>query len=148
MKLFISSKKIRDNYSKSHTFNVSDCENAVKHFFTPCGYNCGVYGWNFDFFQFSNLYEGKFYNFCFVAGYRSFPASVRLPENIRLFIENAYKKSLEKFRFNYERRVSYDKRIRKMFLEKIHAYLKAEDEKERAKQKAKEEREAAKLKTA
>lgn len=144
MKLFITSKKIRENYSKNHTFNVSDCENAVKYFFTPCGYNCGEYGWNFDFFQFANLYEGKFYNFCFVAGYRSFPASVRLPENIRSFIEKAYKNSMEKYRFRYEKRLVYDKKIRKMFLEKIHAFLKAEDEKERAKQKAKEEREAAK----
>ena len=57
---------------------------------------------------------------------------------------SGYKNSVEKYRFQYEKRLVYDKKIRKMFLEKIHAYLKAEDEKERAKQKAREEREAAK----
>ena len=144
MKFEIKTSKIRENYSKSHTFNVSDCENAVNHFFEPCAYNGGMYGWNYDFFKFNEILSGRFYNFCFVAGYRGFPASVRLPENIREYIEKAYKKSEKDFRFDWKKRVQYGKRVRKTFLEKIQNYLNAEDEKERAKQKAREEREAAK----
>ena len=144
MKFQIKTREIREAFSKNHTFNVSDCENAVKHFFTPNAYNCGLYGWNYDYFEFNNILSGRFYSFCFVAGYRGFPASVRLPENIKNYIETAYKKSEKDFRFDWKKRVAYGKRVRRVFLQKIQNYLNAEDEKERAKLKAKEEREAAK----
>lgn len=63
MKCKVTQKQIRANFY--HVISIGYCEaQALLRDFTPFGYGSGVYGWNFDAYDFGGV--------CIVTGYRPF----------------------------------------------------------------------------
>lgn len=82
MKVKITSKTIRQNFDKKHIFFAGSIENEMTYFFGDGDfYNTGVYGWNY------NVYD--FCTFCVIYGYRSFPAYTVLPDSVIEYMKNA-----------------------------------------------------------
>ena len=64
MKNKITAKSIRERYSKIISIGYCDAQNLLS-FTSPDYYTCGVYGWNFDVYDFNNV--------AICTGYRGMP---------------------------------------------------------------------------
>lgn len=113
MKTKITSKEIRNYYTKNHIFNANAIENEITFFFGDGDYyNCGVYGWNYNVYDFNS--------FCVLFGYRSFPACVWMPENIVEYIKNARE---EARKLHWTEIEKYQEEVRATFKKMIIEYL-------------------------
>lgn len=63
MKLKVTKKQIRDNFHRVISIGYCDAY-ALLRDFTPFGFGSGVYGWNFNAYDFGGV--------CIVTGYRPF----------------------------------------------------------------------------
>lgn len=62
MKAQVKQKQIRTYYNNVFFINGCELSDIIKESISPCGYNAGVYGWNFDVYDFGAN--------CIVIGYR------------------------------------------------------------------------------
>lgn len=68
MKFKITRKEIKDNY---RAINVPYCElQGLLSYRSPIAYNSGIYGWNFDMYDFCTDFST---NICICTGYRNCP---------------------------------------------------------------------------
>lgn len=116
MKVRITSKEIRSNFPKSRIFFGNRIENEIKYFFGEADwYNCGVMGWNYDAYNFGT--------FTVIFGYRSFPASVNLPDYIIEYMRAARDFARSFTWTEYEKERAYIAAVRESFREMIVDYL-------------------------
>lgn len=86
MKYHITKKQVYNNYSRVYVCNAGRWDNfRASVNLSPVAYNCGVYGWNWDLWEFGSR--------AIVAGYRSFPAAAELPEKADRILKNFEKRA-------------------------------------------------------
>ena len=91
MKYKVTRKEICQNYYKVYAVGYCGLQ-PLAQLWEPVAYNCGVYGWNFDVYQFGGI--------AVCTGYRSMPGK-ELPEAARRILRNAEKYERE----NREKRI-------------------------------------------
>ena len=68
MKFKVTRKEIKENY---RAVSVPYCElQHLLHYRSPIAYNSGIYGWNYDMYDFSRDFNT---NICICTGYRNCP---------------------------------------------------------------------------
>ena len=68
MKFKVTRKEIKENY---RAINVPYCElQSLLSYRSPIAYNSGIYGWNYDVYDFSRDFST---NICICTGYRRYP---------------------------------------------------------------------------
>ena len=118
MKTRITSKRIREYYDKKHIFNGNSIENELKYFFGEANfYNDGVYGWNYSVYDFAP-------RFCVFYGYRSFPASVDIPENVKEYMKNARQEASKISWIETEKRRKFENEVKENFYIMIMEHIK------------------------
>lgn len=80
MKAKVTNKYIRNTFDNIFYVNDSRIEDAVRTI-EPFAYNCGVYGWNCDFYEIDNV--------CISTGYRPIGKAIdsKIVEKYRLKIQ-------------------------------------------------------------
>ena len=128
MKSRITSARIRQYYSKQQIFNGNNIENELKYFFFFFYFfNDGVYVWNCSVYDFGR--------FCVLYGYRSFPAFVDIPEEIKNYMKKANEER-RKIPFTEPKRArKFEAKIKERFVDMITEYMNSEREKKNAKKK-------------
>ena len=68
MKFKVTGKEIKENY---RAINVPYCElQSLLHYRSPIAYNSGIYGWNYDVYDFRWDFST---DICICTGYRNYP---------------------------------------------------------------------------
>lgn len=128
MKTRITSTRIRQYYNKEQIFNGNNIENELKYFFgEPNFWNDGVYGWNYSVYDFGR--------FCVLYGYRSFPACVDIPEEIKDYMKKANEERRKISWMETEKGKKFDAEVKEKFVDMITEYINSEREKKNAKKK-------------
>lgn len=60
MKIKITNKELRKNFSRVYNMNSIGVDNILR-LFTPFAYTCGVYGWNADYYNIEGIIVGSGY---------------------------------------------------------------------------------------
>lgn len=72
MKFKTTAKALRNNYSNIISCGYGEAQRLLSHR-SPIAYTCGVYGWNFDVYDVSDIILGTI----ICRGYRGMPAGIK-----------------------------------------------------------------------
>jgi hypothetical protein len=110
MKTKVTTKQLKNNFSTVLSVGYCDAQNLFKNL-KPFGYNCGVYGWNFD------AYEIPDTSICITTGYR--PTGKSLDYNFLQKYEKMMRSAGEKYGYFTPQRKAQETRIFNKFVKEL-----------------------------